>query len=128
MSKDSTVELAVLPIPVIDSIRPHTKRDQTLRSARRLDTITIYLTTNIGDSSAMSKVYIGRDTTGQMQITRWFNTEGADSIWCIVPTNATLNINYRPIVVNSIGGYSIRRTPITWREPWILNVKGQVRP
>lgn len=124
---DKTDDYVIDTPVIIDSIRPHTKRDPILRSARRLDTITIYLTTNIGDSSALGKIYLGRDTTGSMKITRWFNTAGRDSIWAIVPVNATLNVNYRPLVVSGVGIYSLVRTPVTWREPWILNVKGQVR-
>jgi hypothetical protein len=112
---------------LIDSITPHTKRDPTLRAARRGDTVTIHSTTDIGDSTELSVVYLGRDLSGEMQITRWFNAAGLDSVWCIVPADATLNKNYRPRLVSGLGEVSTLQIPVTWREPYILNVKGQVR-
>ena len=126
-----TASTQLIPItPIITSIKSQTRRDYyRLNCARPGDVVTIKLSTDIVDSSASSAVYLGRDTTGAMQITRWFNNPGSDtdSVWCVVPTPATLNVNYRPIVVSGSGMYSEVRVPVTWREQWILNVKGWVR-
>ncbi|MFA5217268.1 hypothetical protein [Sulfuricurvum sp.] len=115
-------------VPIIDSVKAHTRRDlNRISCARRLDTVTFITTTDIYDSTDQSAVFIGRDTTGQMAITRWFNSgSGLDSIWAIVPADATANKNFRPILRNGYGICSNVRTPVTWREPWILNVKVMV--
>jgi hypothetical protein len=110
-------------VPIID-----TRRDlNRISCARRLDTVTFITATDIYDSTDQSAVFIGRDTTGSMTITRWFNSgSGLDSIWAIVPADATANKNFRPILRNGYGICSNVRTPVTWREPWILNVKVMV--
>ncbi|MDD5006387.1 MAG: hypothetical protein PHS33_07835 [Candidatus Omnitrophica bacterium] len=128
VTKDSTVTAASYVIPVIDSIKAHTRRDlNRISCARRLDTVTFITATDIYDSTDQGAVFIGRDTTGQMTITRWFNSgSGLDSIWAIVPADATANKNFRPILRNGYGICSNVRTPVTWREPWILNVKVMV--
>ena len=118
----------MLQVPEVDSIIPKIRRDKyRLNCARRGDTVTFKLRTDIGDSTALSRVYLGRDTTGLMQIIGWYNGDIVDSIQCIVPMDAALNKNFRPIVVSGAGVYSVLRTPITWLEQWILNIKGQVR-
>jgi hypothetical protein len=124
--KDSTVVSVAYPIPVIDSIRGTIRRDTYWNCVRRDDIAVFYMGTDIGDSGADCKVYLGRDTTGEMTIIGWYNNAVKDSVRCRVPNTATLNKNFRPIVVVR-GIYSLVRTPITWLEKWILKVKGQVR-
>ncbi len=128
VTNDSTVTAISYIIPIIDSIKAHTRRDlNRISCARRIDTVTFITSTDIYDSTDQSSVFIGRDTTGQMTITRWFNSgSGLDSIWAIVPADATANKNFRPILRNGYGICSNVRTPVTWSEPWILNVKVMV--
>lgn len=131
VTKDSTVTATSTVIPVIDSIKikPPTPRRDYFRvcAARRADTVRIIPSTDIGDSGTLSAVWLARDTTEQMTITRWKNGAGAnDTIEAIVPANGPVNVNYRPRIRVAAGVYSSLGTPVTWREGYILLVKGRL--
>jgi hypothetical protein len=125
----SEATLTVVEVPVIDSIRSIPRRDKFwLNAARPSDTVKFIMSTDIGDSTEYSEVYLGRDTTGLMQIVRWGNRPtGKDTIRAIVPANATPNKNFRPVVRTGQHVYSALRTPVTWLEQWILMVKKAVQ-